>query len=227
VLHETVHAYNAEALSWTDQTVGWFEEGTSEYVEFLADRARGETRRSLFVGDRTRDGERIGPRGNVEELRGYYDGTEFMRSWEPSDTDNDRRRFGYSFSELIVRSYVNDNGPAALHETYDNLRDFNGRATTPQEATGAVLNAMDTEADVLRPCEAESRSGTVECLRPINTMEATVPAYDGIEAKTYTYSGSVATEDAENGEGLLASLWRFIVGLLTSLWEVLTGLFRR
>jgi hypothetical protein len=223
MLHETVHAYNSEALSWSDPTVGWFEEGTSEYVEFLADRIRGETRLSLFVGNRTRDGERVGPRRTIEELRRYYDGTEFMRSWEPSDTDNNRKRFGYTFSELIVRSYVNENGATALHETYDNLREVNRRATTPQEATGAVLNAMDTEAGVLRPCMAESRSETIDCLRRINTMEATVPAYDGIEAETYTYGGSVATEDEEN-RGALSSL--IIICLLILIVAMVFVFFR-
>jgi len=205
VLHETAHAYNAEALSWSDPTVGWFEEGTSEYIEFLADRVRGDTRRSLFVGNRTRDSEHIGPRGTVEGLKEYYEGTEFIRSWEPSNTDNDRRRFGYSFSELIVRSYVNENGATALHSTYDDLRDIRRRVTTSQQATDIILASMSADAGVFSPCAAESRSETIDCLRRINTMDATVPAYGGTEAKTYTHSGSVATGENEDG-GLLPML---------------------
>ncbi|MFW5983975.1 MAG: hypothetical protein ACOCRA_02100, partial [Halobacteria archaeon] len=159
VLHETAHAYNAEALAWSDETVGWFEEGTATYVEFLADRRRGETRRALFTGDRVRDGERVGPRGSVDTILDYYDGDGFMRTWNTADGDRNRR-FGYAFSELVVRSYVKENGATALRETYDELLSTDARSTTAEETTRRILESMGAGEEVLRPCERGSRNRT-------------------------------------------------------------------
>ncbi len=187
VLHETAHAYNAVALSWTDASVGWFDEGTATYVEFLVDRKRGEVRRPLFSGERYReeDGEfrAVGPRGELDELVGYYEGDGFMRGWTAADDEN--RRFGYAFAELAVRGYVADNGASALHDTYDKLLNVDDSAESTEEATAVILDAMDTD---LRPCAAPSREETADCLEDVNTMEATVPAYDGNDGKVFEFN---------------------------------------
>lgn len=201
VLHETAHAYNAEATAWSDVSVGWFEEGTSRYVEFLADRRRGEPRRALFVGDRLRDGNGVGPRGSVDDLLGYYADDGFMRTWNPSDGD-ENRRFGYAFSELALRAYVEENGPDALRETYDELLKIERRVTSEEDATALVLNSMDADGSVLRPCASSSRDAVVDCLRRINRMDATVPAYDGADAETYPFDTSVVAGDDGTREDL-------------------------
>jgi hypothetical protein len=215
VLHETAHAYNAEALSWTNSNPRWFEEGTATYVQFLADRTRGKARPLLFASDRT-DMDRetdglyselnveVGQKrfGTAEQLLGYYDGTEFMRTWSPSAGSGDRNRFGYIFSELVVRSYVEENGATALHETYDNLRDLSRRDVAQQEPTDVVLDAMNARDDVLRPCATGSRNETIECLNRINTMDATIPEYDGIDSETYPYTESAAIEEDMGDESI-------------------------
>lgn len=200
VLHETAHAYNAKALAWTDETVGWFEEGTSRYIEFLADRRRGETRRALFVGDRLRDGEAVAPRGSVEDLRRYYADGGFIRTWNPSEGD-ENRRFGYGFSELIVRSYVRENGAKALKGTYDALLDLEKSPASADAATSAVLDSMGADTDVLRPCASSSRDEVVDCLRRVNRMDATVPDYDGVGPSTYSFEESVVPGEKDNGTG--------------------------
>lgn len=215
VLHETAHAYNAEALSWANSNPRWFEEGTATYVQFLADRARSKERPPLFVGDRTdmdheTDGlyselnVEVGQEGlgTAEQLLGYYDGTEFMRTWSPSADNGDRNRFGYIFSELVVRSYVEENGATALHETYDNLRDLSRRDVAQQEPTDVLLDAMNARDDVLRPCATDSRNETIECLGRINKMDATVPEYDGIDSETYPYTESAAIEEDGGDESI-------------------------
>jgi hypothetical protein len=199
VLHETAHGYNAEALAWSDATVGWFEEGTSRYIEFLADRRRGETRRALFVGDRIRDGEGVGPRGSFEELLGYYASDGFIRTWKPSDGDGNRR-FGYAFSELIIRAYVEENGAGSLRETYDGLRGTESR-TASEAATSVVLDSMDADTDVLRPCASSSRDEVLGCLRRINRMDATIPPYDGVEGATYPFEESAVPETDNETDG--------------------------
>lgn len=198
LLHETAHAYNAEALAWGEATVGWFEEGTAGYVEFLADRKRGETRRALFAGDRIRDGERVSPRGSLDRLVSYYRGDGFMGAWNPAEADEDRRRFGYAFSELALRAYVKENGAEALHGTYDALLRQDAAAQTHERATRVVLNAMG-DGDVLRPCAAPARAEVVGCLREVNTMDATVPAYGGEGRETYAFDPSIAADDGERG----------------------------
>jgi len=215
VLHETAHAYNAEALSWANSNPRWFEEGTATYVQFLADRARSKERPPLFAGDRTdmdheTDGlyselnVEVGQEGlgTAEQLLGYYDGTEFMRTWSPSADNGDRNRFGYIFSELVVRSYVEENGATALHETYDNLRNLSRRDVAQQEPTDVLLDAMGARDDVLRPCATGSRNETIECLGRINKMDATVPEYDGIDSETYPYTESAAIEEDRRDESI-------------------------
>ncbi|MCX2819035.1 hypothetical protein EGH25_06680 [Haladaptatus sp. F3-133] len=204
VLHETAHAYNAEALAWTDATVGWFEEGTARYVEFLADRRRGETRRALFAGDRIRNGSRVAPVSSVDALLDYYEDGGFMRVWNPVH-DSENRRFGYGFSELVVRSYVEENGATALRRTYDHLLSTEGDAATAETASGVILDAMGDDPDILRPCEAPSRNATIDCLRGVNRMSATVPGYEGATRETYAFGTSNLVEDgdgtAETGSG--------------------------
>ena len=199
VLHETAHAYNAEATAWSDETVGWFEEGTSRYVEFLVDRRRDEPRRALFAGDRLRDGERVGPSGSLDALLGYYADDGFMRTWNPSDGD-ENRRFGYAFSELVLRAYVEENGPTALREAYNELLNVERRATSEGDATGVVLDSIDADRSVLRPCASPSRDAVVDCLRRVNRMDATVPAYDGADAETYPFDGSVVADNEADEE---------------------------
>jgi hypothetical protein len=238
VLHETAHAYNAKALAWSDETVAWFEEGTARYVEFLADRRRGEKRRALFAGDRLRDGSRIAPVSSVGALLDYYEGDGSIRDWNPVE-DTRNRRFGYALSELVVRSYVEENGAVALRTTYDRLLSTETGANTAEGATDTVLGAMDDDPDALRPCEDPSRNATVDCLRGVNRMDAILPGYDGTGDETYPFDTSTVPEDDEDrrtdetnrtgrdedgdggGNGILHALQRILAGIA----EFLRGLF--
>lgn len=206
VLHETAHAYNAEALRWTDVEVGWFDEGTAQYVEFLADRQRGKSKRQLF-GERRwvrDDGDTrpLNPRQTPEDLRRYYEeDEEFMRTWSPAD--GTERRFGYVFSEFAVRRYVADEGAEALHQTYDVLLERDGihQVTTHDEATTVILNAMGD--DVLRPCRSslvESEEAFEDCIREVNEMDAVVPSYGDFGGATVVFDGGIYADigDEEN-----------------------------
>jgi hypothetical protein len=229
VLHETTHAYNDYALSWTDENVGWFEEGTAGYVEFLADRKNGEVRPELFgdVRYREEDGQYrvVSPRGDIVDLIEYYEGEEFMPTWDPSEGDDDRRRFGYAFSELVVREYVAEKGPDALRETYDELTSRQEEVSSEEAATEAVLDAMGR--DGLRPCESSNRDEVEACLSRINGMEATVPAYGETDRDTFEYDGVEPPEqkenesDSEDGGGFFG----FLRGLLASFVEFVRSLF--
>ena len=201
VLHETTHAYNDEALGWTDAEVGWFEEGTAGYVEFVADRRRGEPRRSVF-GEKRRvekDGKLrvLGPRGSFEDLRRYYEtGSRLMRTWAPED--GEQRRFGYAFSELVVRSYVAEEGTDALHETYEQLLSTEARTSTREGATAVVLEAMNADPEVLRPCSAPTDEETQDCVREINRMDAVVPEHNGFGSETFGFDEEMYVNDGEN-----------------------------
>ncbi|XGI83639.1 hypothetical protein ACEU6E_10275 [Halorutilales archaeon Cl-col2-1] len=182
VLHEVTHAYNEEALRWSRPTVSWFDEGTAQYVEFVATNRIGARQPEIFGEtveweDDCEDGDgdarcvyKLRPRKQPDDLWEYYSsGSDFMVDWSPDNPRN--RAFGYAFSELAVRNYVRQNGEGSLSGVYDSLLSTRDRVTDPRKSSRVVLDAMDMGTDTdLRPCYSESYDDFEACLDEVNEM---------------------------------------------------------
>lgn len=190
LLHETTHTYNAFAFSWSRKNPAWFDEGTSQYVEFLVDRQRGEVRSELFGEERREpatcpDGSsgcvrRLPPRGDADELWRYHrDDETRMETW--TSEDHRQRGFGYAFSELAMREYVLENGGDALHPVYSEIGEREERVRERQQASDVVLETMEYD---LRPCDEPTRQEFETCIDSVNSMDAVVPGFQGGDRET-------------------------------------------
>ncbi|MDY6774688.1 MAG: hypothetical protein SV253_01130 [Halobacteria archaeon] len=184
VLHEVTHAYNEEALRWSRPRISWFNEGTAQYVEFVATNRVGARQPEIFgetvkwEGDcKGRDGDgnarcvyRLPPRKTPEDLWEYYrSGSDFMVDWSPDNPRN--RAFGYAFSELAVRNYARQNGEDGLRDVYSSLLGVDRQVSDSRESNQKLLSIMETD---LRPCYSDSRSEFGSCLDSVNEMQADI-----------------------------------------------------
>ncbi|MFB6214075.1 MAG: hypothetical protein ABEJ07_05950 [Candidatus Nanohaloarchaea archaeon] len=173
--HEVVHGLNDRVLNWDQTRSTYFDEGTGKYVEFLVKKKmEGQDRtRNVFGEDVTyrerRDGQlyriTLPSKGDPDELWNYYqqDG-EFMKTWNAMSEEPDRRRFGYAYSELVVRNYVSRmNG--SLRDLYSRLQ-VERRITDPEVKWQLYSRHMD-----MTPCEYDTRERFEQCLDTINSYD--------------------------------------------------------
>lgn len=174
ILHETTHAYNNQIMSWKESKGSWFDEGTAQYVEWLADIKLKQRVPSLFGSDiKYIQGSYIytlKSHGDREMLWDYYQGkNRFISSWTPEDSNRD---FGYALSELIIRKFVMDNGPEALHKVYEKLSQFDHTVVSNKE--------FDDTLDIdMMPCYNENKQEFEKCLDDINKFEPRILSYSG------------------------------------------------
>lgn len=176
--HETVHGLNDRELNWDRTSSAYFDEGTSEYVEYLV-------RKKLSAGD-----EDVRPPGEVfgedvrwdpdpgdgryslipssgdrDELWQYYqDDRDFMKTW--SSKDAAYRGFGYAYSQLLVQNYVVNGG--RLSELY---RELGGdrKVGDSEEKWSIYSEHLDME-----PCNFDNREKFNSCLDRINEYDYSV-----------------------------------------------------
>ncbi|MFB6167196.1 MAG: hypothetical protein ABEJ62_02950 [Candidatus Nanohaloarchaea archaeon] len=189
VLHEVMHGFNEQALQWTTATRSWFDEGTASYVEWLVNEKRGVRQAEIFgeevswVEGNTR--YTLPPRKEPGDLWDYYsEGRTYMRGWTLFNTTVDRT-FGYAYSELLIRRYVMENGPASLRDVYSGLLDLNSRYNRTVEDVGesnqAILDVMNAS---FRPCYSSEREEVFDCLERVHEMEAKIPELGDVEDRT-------------------------------------------
>ncbi|MEM0360588.1 MAG: hypothetical protein QXK06_04610, partial [Candidatus Diapherotrites archaeon] len=75
ILHESVHAFNAQAIKWNSSGTAWFDEGMAKFMESQAKKILGEKTPNLFYGDVswTQGNYKftLKPAGNIEDLFNY------------------------------------------------------------------------------------------------------------------------------------------------------------
>lgn len=176
--HETVHGLNDRELNWDRTSSAYFDEGTSEYIEFLVRKKLSAENRDVrppgeVFGEDVRwdpdPNDRryslIPSSGDRDELWQYYQNNrDFMKSW--SSSDSAYRSFGYAYSELLIRNYVS-NG-SQLSELYQSL-DVDRKIEDPDEKWSIYSEHLD-----MRPCDYESRQRFNECLDEINEHDYSV-----------------------------------------------------
>lgn len=182
VMHETLHAINEPAVRWSDSRLTWFDEGTAKYLETVVNHERDITIPEIFGEEVTWQDDRyeytLPPRGTPDQLWTYYqNGEDWMYHWSPRDSPSDEERvFGYAYSELLIRNYLEEHGFDALHPVYDDLREKErDDASTPQQETEQVLDLMDAD---FAPCYDEvapSRDEFEACLDDANAFDPDVP----------------------------------------------------
>jgi hypothetical protein len=204
LLHEVTHAYNEHALRWTNEGMGWFDEGTAKYVEYVVKHEKNLRYAEIF-GDEVRwtgpcedqAGQcryTLNTRGTPDQLWNYYqqDG-EFMYSWTPSKSSTPtERRFGYAFAELLIRNYIRqENSDTALYPVYSDLMAMERHPDeSPQDETERVLAILDAGFTPCYNAENRSRQAFASCLEQVNSMTPPVP-------DTVTINNTVRSIDIE------------------------------
>lgn len=146
-VHETTHAFNSQV----PRALGggnWFDEGTAKYMEHLAYLESGRREGRLF-SDSPRDKVRI------SDLLSYFrNNYSFMEQWDPTNESFDEwRNFGYAYSQLVIRAYVDEHGPGALRSTYACLAAHGNDARPRPEFNGVVLGCMSNASGGADPEE--------------------------------------------------------------------------
>lgn len=176
--HETVHGLNDRELNWDRTSSAYFDEGTSEYVEYLVRKKLSSEDREVrppgeVFGDDVRwdpdpgDGRYslIPSSGDREELWQYYQNDrDFMKSWSSSDAAY--RNFGYAYSELLIRNHVSEGNK--LSELYREI-EVDRKVETSEEKWSIYSQHMD-----MRPCDYDSRQRFNSCLNGVNKYDYTV-----------------------------------------------------
>ncbi len=209
--HEVVHGLNDRKLNWDLTRSSYFNEGTAKYVEFLVKRklyGSGEIDQppaELFGEEITyrqeEDGDTyiytVPSKGDQDELWSYYQNDkQYMKTWNPTTSGADIRRFGYAYSELILRNHIAREG-GSLSQLYRDL-EVDMEVESSQEKWDIYSRHLD-----LTPCKYEDRGRFENCLEEINSYDYPVysakPSTSGKELeinrlkvpnRTRRYSGS-------------------------------------
>jgi hypothetical protein len=183
--HEVVHGLNDRELTWDRTRSTYFDEGVASHIENLLRRAtQGESGvrpvGELFGDPRQYDPDtedrsflRIPPRGEADRLWRYYqDNLSFMEVWSAQDSRN--RRFGYAYSELIVKKHMADG--RNLGELYSKLGPER-EITNPSAKWELFSKHVD-----MTPCKFDSREKFEACL-------------DGVRGHEYRFSRAIPKPD--------------------------------
>ncbi len=187
MMHETTHAYNQEPLNWVRTDSAMFDEGTATYVEHLVRQEMDVRQPELFGEEKIwempcedSDGTctyTLPPMGQPEHLWNYYqDEKDFMKEWDPTirgqvDDKLAKSTFGYSYSQLLIREYMNGTDQKTLEELYDRMEDLE-TAETSEEYMENLETVFDGET---RPCYYEEKKELESCLEELNDMNLETP----------------------------------------------------
>ncbi len=169
--HETVHGLLDRKLDWDRTSSSYIQEGVAESVETAFKRRRDSERVPELFGEEKsftteRNGRRyrvtVPPNGDRDTLETYYEADlDFMENWNPMNSP-DTRRFGYAYSELIVRNHLMEEN-TSLRSLIDRL-DPGHPISDPQEKWRFYSSVLDTS-----PCsDAESLE---RCLEDVRAFE--------------------------------------------------------
>ncbi|MFH1235177.1 MAG: hypothetical protein V1493_06205 [Candidatus Diapherotrites archaeon] len=201
ILHETVHAFNAQAMEWNESGASWFDEGTAKFLEGRAEKILGKKNPNLFYGDITwLQGNykyTLKPAGNAGDLAEYLlQKKRFMEEW---DTESEETRdFGYAFSELYVRDFIKEKGFNALQQAYRKLLEIKETAGNRQEFSAEIVSVLGKE---LYPCDRESEQEIRACAEGLDSFEFKIP-----EKVSILQLGLSASEKESGAEGKILEL---------------------
>ncbi len=175
ILHETMHGFNAQAMSWNESKASWFDEGMAKFIEFLARKKLGMHLSNLFNGiNEYREGNyviKMYPANTLQQLMDYYAKKEtFIEEWNPAQDKN--REFGYSFGELFVRTYVKEKGFNELLKAYKEFLKQEKEIKDAHEFTKTLLSILGAK---LEPCNYATEEKVKECLKEINEFNPQIP----------------------------------------------------
>ena len=178
--HEVVHGLNDRKLNWDSTDSSYIDEGTSRFVDHLVRKKmyrEGKTDkkpRELFGESVRWDPEKgdgyyreLPSRGSRDRLWLYYsNGRDLMKEWNPQESPEEWRSFGYAYSELIVRYHVMQNN--SMSEIY-------GIVNTENEVEDADRK-WDLYADEMEmePCKYENRSRFERCLNRVQEYDYSI-----------------------------------------------------
>nr|EGQ40959.1 MAG: hypothetical protein J07AB56_02050 [Candidatus Nanosalinarum sp. J07AB56] len=224
--HEVVHGLNDRKLTWDRTRSTYFDEGMASHIENLLRRAKqsessGAPAGELFGDTSTYDPDtedqrflRVPPRGEADRLWEYYENNlSFMEMWSAQDSRN--RRFGYAYSELVIKKHVADGG--SLKELYENLDP--GREITDPSAKWEFFS----EHVDMKPCKLSSREEFNACLNRVRSHEygfsravpepgdgslkvEEVQLPDRTEQRTYVERGSRNTNRSQGSSAAVSAL---------------------
>lgn len=177
--HEVVHGLNDRVLKWDATRSSYIDEGVAEHIESLVRKGEGLRTRNLFGGEKvyrekvngTTYQYTLESKGDRDALWNYYNNDrEFMKSWNAMESIQANRKFGYAYSELIIKNYIaNMNG---------SLRDFYSQLDVGKEVAGAEEKwEIYSEIFDMTPCRYESYERFQDCLESVNNHD--YPAYLG------------------------------------------------
>ncbi len=175
ILHETTHAFNAQAIEWDSSGAAWFDEGTAKLIENYVRELRGERKPNLFIGNITWNESNyrytLQPRGNIEELVSYLlEKKKFMKEW---DTKNgETREFGYAFSELYVKEFIKEKGFEELQKAYREMLAVKDRIENRAEFTDKLTEILEKP---LTPCKSQKEQEIRDCVKKLNSFEIMLP----------------------------------------------------
>ncbi len=232
ILHELTHGYNAKILSWDQSQIVWFDEGMGKFVEHLVDDLLNVPQPSLFGNDVpiSQNGKNylLLPKGDIKDLWNYYQNNQdFMKVWNTKDPD--KREFGYAYSELVIREFVQNNGIDSLKGAYQKLASVDHVVIDSQEHNTIYFTAMNLS---FKPCSSDDYEDFVKCINSIDQQEIVVSGFSGefVEPKKIVINETLADEtSSDQNETMKKSLIQKILfnleNLILSTIRAISNLF--
>lgn len=175
ILHETTHAFNAQALKWNESDTAWFDEGMAKFVEGIVRKLRGERTSNLFYGNITwREGAykyTLRPRGEFSDLAEYLEQRkQFMLEWDAGNAKT--REFGYAFSELYIKELIKEKGFSLLQNAYRKMLEITDTTKDGTEFSNRLIGLLEKE---LYPCDRKTEQEIKECVKELNALTPKIP----------------------------------------------------
>jgi hypothetical protein len=182
IMHETIHGFNSFALDWDKTDISWFDEGVATYVSSVIFRILNETKPEIFGEEiKWKEGNKIyilEPNHKPEDLLEYYKRNEnWMLYWNPRKYNDERREFGYAYSELFIREFLKENA-SALHKVYKDLLKINKSVEDENERNKIILGILGKE---FKPCYFLNLEKIKNCTKELNDMIFGIPKVNGKE----------------------------------------------
>lgn len=175
LLHEAMHAFNAQIFTWNKTESVWFDEGTAKIIESLVLKLKGSETPNLFYPEKiiieNNKKYLYSPVSSITELLSYYkEGNDWIIYWKP---EKENHEFGYAFAELIIKETIKNNGWKALLDAYAKFSEENKDINNTQELSQKISTTIKSN---LKPCYSLNETELKECLQKINAFELNIPA---------------------------------------------------
>ncbi len=238
LMHETAHGFNSFVLDWDNTKISWFDEGIATCTGSIISRLLNQTTPELF-GEEIRWREKnkiyyLEPYQKPEDLLNYYkEGKHWMLNWYPKKYADERREFGYAYSELFIRGYLKDN-PKGLHPVYEQLIEIDERVKNEDKRNQILLNILNED---FKPCYFSNLEGIKNCTKELNEMTFEIPKGKGkklnyqveapevpeVDEQDYVDIGNISNETNSFLQNI-QNFFNFIISGLQSLFNQFNNL---